>query len=218
MFYLPNEITFNIDRPLRILIVSPYAEGEDLDIDLFLHNFDVNLNNKKLVVDRFRSSDMKQIMKYFQNIRKDREQKSLPRHNAILYVTHGDPNGNPLLKEAVELGSNGVLLNSWHFLSMILNDAAVDCLGFIAVCFSGKSKNVELLVTGHTQFLHLITPSPGKGIPSVDGGKAIAGFINILDEMNVEKYTPELLQDAEFIINTKYSDIIKLWIYGDHNK
>jgi len=208
--YNPSLVTLNLKGPLRLIIAAFYQE--DSAIDIFLESFNNSLRHKETILDHQKFVRINGIINFFRELR-----SKYDNYNSIMIITHGKVgNGAPTYEETkTEKHPIDNWLENWDFICSVLHDAAVDCLGFLAICNAGQTEVVDLLTRGQSQFLHMVTAASGKPLPAVNGAKAMALFIDHLADMNKDEYTPEDLAEAAQKTNESYPDVIKLWLYGD---
>ena len=202
-------VTLDIKGPPRAVLLTPYPDNAA--VRQFRDHFRHALSNKTILVSEIETRSWAELCTAFISLPKNYN------YNCLLILSHGTQNHRIVLQDPdfplpdrlqdIEFLGD---LRGW---SGMFRSAFDDKLLMFAACHSGHLLNVDpLLHTGMA--LHVIAPTPNNPELEVSSGaKAMARYLEILDQKNKDVMTPDDLAEAEGRVNADFPDTLKLWPY-----
>lgn len=187
-------ISLKLKVPLKILIFTPMPD--DAAVKEFIRIFRRDINNPGIIVAQLEARSVSECFAL---------SGKLPEFSLLLFVTHGDSNGQPCYD-----GQLPQPLFTWASISSWFMGAIDNKFVMLAVCNAGIGQYThDLLHDG--QALHVVTPVEGTELPVIKGAESMAALCNKLDKPR--DIPPEEVEYLFDEIESKFPKVLDLWPY-----
>lgn len=197
----------SIQGPIKLCIITLFKK--DPIVSYFLTTFHNSLHNKNVIVKERECGTIGEMLQFFRDLNQEND------FSCIMIISHGKEDSGRLIYEETSEKPHPIdtVFENPLFLSMVMDKVGQDKLLFLAWCYSGSKEIVDDFIRGPSFSLHAVTSVPKSPLEAKDGAKAMALFIDTLQNLNKEMYEYEDLKYAEDIVDKQYHNVIKLWSF-----
>lgn len=197
----------SIQGPIKLCLITLYKN--DPVVSKFLATFHNSLHSEDVIVKERECGTIGEMLQFFRDLNQDND------FSCIMIITHGKEDSGEFTYEETSEKPHPIdsVLENPLFLSMVMDKVGQDKLLFLAWCYSGSKEIVDAFTRGPSFSLHAVTSMPKSSLEAENGAKAMALFINILQNLNKELYEYEDLNYAKDIVDEQYANVIELWSF-----